>query len=59
MRPDWAVAILVAGLVAVAERHALGCQEAAEERTHRKHLVADQLEEAADLPLGHGAEAEA
>ena len=53
------MAILVARLVAVAERHALRGEEAAQERAHRKHFVADELEEAADLPLRHGAEAQA
>ena len=59
MRPDWAVAVLVARLVAVAEWDALRREEAAEEGAHRKDLVTDQLEEATNLPLRHGAEAKA
>ena len=59
MRSDWAVAILVARLIAVAERDALGGEEAAKEGAHRKDLMADELEESTNLPLRHGAEAEA
>ena len=50
--------VAVAHLVAVAERHALGGQEGAEERADPEDLVADLLEELADLPLGHGAQAQ-
>ena len=53
------MAILVPRLIAVAERDALWGEEAAKEGAHRKDLVADELEESADLPLRHGAEAEA
>ena len=53
------MAVLVARLVAVAEWDALRCEEAAEEGAHRKDLVTDQLEEATNLPLRHGAEAKA
>ena len=57
VRSNWAVAILVSRLIALAERHALWGEDAPPERAHRKHLVADELEEAANLPLRHGAEA--
>ena len=56
--PDGAVLVAVVELVAVAERHALGRQERAEERRDREDLVADELEEPADLPLGHRAQAQ-
>ena len=59
VRPDGAVLVAVAHLVAVAERHALRGEERAEERRHLEDLVADQLEEPADLPLGHRAQAQA
>ena len=49
MRPDGAVLVAVAIFVAVAEWHALRREERAEERRDRKDLVADQLEEPADL----------
>ena len=57
--PDRAVAVAVVELVAVAERHALGREERAEERRHREDLVADELEQPPDLPLGHRAQAQA
>ena len=50
--------VAVLELVAVAQRDALGGEERAEERRHPEDLVADQLEEPADLPLGHRAEAQ-
>ena len=50
--------VAVAHLVAVAERHALGREERSEERGDAEDLVADLLEELADLPLRHGAEPE-
>ena len=58
VRPDRAVPVAVVELVAVAERHALRGEERAEERRHVEDLVADQLEEPADLPLGHRAQAQ-
>ena len=58
MRPDGAVPVAVVELVAVAERHALGREERPEERRHGEDLVADQLEEPADLPLRHRAQAQ-
>ena len=56
VRPDRAVAVAVVELVAVAQRHALGGEERPEERRDAEDLVADQLEQAADLPLGHRAQ---
>ena len=50
--------VAVAALVAVAQRHALRGEEGAQERRHVEDLVADQLEQPADLPLGHRAEPE-
>jgi hypothetical protein len=52
------VLVTVAVLVAGAERHALGGQEGAQERADREDLVADELEEATDLPLSHRAQAQ-
>ena len=51
--------VAVVELVAVAERDALRREERAEERRHREDLVADQLEEPPDLPLGHRAQPQA
>src|SRR5207249_7810 len=59
VRTDGAMLVAVPGLVAVAERHALRGEERAEERAHREDLVADELEQPADLPLGHRAQPEA
>src|SRR3954453_11933305 len=57
--PDRAVLVAIAHLVAIAERNALRGEERAEERAHLEDLVADQLEEAPDLPLRHGAQPQA
>ena len=53
---QWLVAVVE--LVAVAERHALRGEERAQERRHREDLVADELEQPPDLPLGHRAQAQ-
>ncbi len=58
MRPYGAMLVPVAGFVAVPEGHALGREEAPQERAHGEYLVADQLEEPANLPLRHRAQAE-
>src|SRR3990170_754435 len=58
VRPDGAVLVAVAVLVAIAQRHALGGQERAEEGAHPEDLVADELEEPPDLPLGHRAQSQ-
>src|SRR3954447_26554919 len=42
VRPDRAVLVAIAVLVAVSQRHALGRQERAKEWRDRKHLVTDQ-----------------
>src|SRR5207249_10301349 len=55
--PDGAVAVTIVEFVAVAERHAFGGEEAAEEWRHAEDLVADQLEQPPDLPLRHRAKA--
>ena len=55
---DATVLVAVAHLVAVPEGHALRHQEAAEERADSEDFVADLLEELADLPLRHRAEAQ-
>src|SRR3990172_2907180 len=59
VRPDRTMAVAIAELVAVAERHALWSEEAAEEGAYAEDLVADQLEQPPDLPLGHRAQAQA
>src|SRR5829696_1435667 len=59
VRPDRAVLVAVVELVAVAQRDALRREERAQEGRHAEDLVADQLEQPADLPLGHRAQAQA
>ena len=59
MRPYRAVLIAILELVAVAERHALGRQKRAQEWRDGKDLVAHELKQPADLPLGHRAQAQA
>ena len=56
MGADRAVLVAVVEFVAVAQRHALGRQERPQERRHAEDLLADQLEQPADLPLGHRAQ---
>ena len=59
MGSDRAVLVAVAHLVAVAQGHAFRGEEAAQERAHIEDLMADQLEQPADLPLGHRAQTQA
>src|SRR5580765_1307368 len=50
VRSDRAVLVAIAHLVAVAEGDALRGEERPEERRHGEDLVADELEQPADLP---------